>query len=1155
MAEARSVVVRLSMEAAQYIREAQKVGKLTEDAMSKAERATQRQAQALDTIERGSGRMALALTAGLVASGKAAIDWESQFAGVEKTVDGTAQQMAALEAELRGLATSMPATHQEIAATAEAAGQLGVAREDVADFTKTMVQLGETTNLTADQAATDIAQMANVMGTAPEEIERVGAALVALGNDGASTEAQILGMAQRIAGAGAQIGLTEADILGIANAAASMGIEVEAGGTAVSRVFTDMAKAVSQGGEDLDAFAKVAGLTNEEFSRLFAQDPAQAFAAFTTGLNDIKEAGGDVFTTLDQLGLSDVRVSQALLGMAASGDLLTDSLQLGADAFAENSALAEEYAKRADTTAAQTQVAWNQIRDAGIDAGATLLPVVAELANGVATVTGAFRELPDPVQASLTKLLAVGALVSGGTWLGIKAVRGVSELRDAVVDLGLAGGRTGTSLGRMATRAAGIAAVAGSVSILGNELGKALGAVVDAQDVDAQLENILVGGDPALLGRISDDIAKVGSTSGAAVEPIKELATGFGLFANTDLDNSAQNIELVDQAMAAMVESGRIREATELFNQFVAEAEGMSVIDGVAPSIGNELFDKYAGNFDAYALALDNAKGSAEAAGPANEEYAASAESSGQSAADAAAEVSSLARAMRDQVSAALGAFDATTRYGEAVAAAREQAKTGEKGLNAMTEAGRNNRNALSGLAATWNEQPKAVKNSQQAYEGARRTFINFAMQMGVGRQRARELANSLLEVPRRVVSEARVDDKQAQGAIRDTNSDLVALDRYKATPKITVSSNAGQAASSTRSTLSGIADENVYINVIRRLTTGQQTGDGAGGLTREAMGGMYRGNVKVYASGGLDRPDGHQPELYRGTTIRMWGEPETKGEAYIPLADDYRRPRARKILEMTADELGGEVEWYARGGRRGRRGDGENKRSLVAQTYAATIVNGFARDLEYLSTTAANAAIELKVMKGTLKEEREARKKLISQQKEYQQSVAGQFNNDLFGNGLEGLRVQLEADRNDSNTMRQLLQQLAGKGLDTEGGLFAALSQSGDITTARQLLATGRSGIDQYEALFGQRARAQQQLGAFAAQEKFGDSVAQFDRVIGRLERQIDKIGDRVEKGAEKGAERGSERGSEKGTNKGARDGIQGRAASTNTRRKLGGK
>jgi Phage-related minor tail protein. len=71
---------------------------------------------------------------------------------------------------------------------AEAAGQLGVRTEDIAQFTRTMIALGETTNLTADQAATSLAQLMNVMGTAPENVERLASALVDLGNNSATTD-------------------------------------------------------------------------------------------------------------------------------------------------------------------------------------------------------------------------------------------------------------------------------------------------------------------------------------------------------------------------------------------------------------------------------------------------------------------------------------------------------------------------------------------------------------------------------------------------------------------------------------------------------------------------------------------------------------------------------------------------------------------------------------------------------------------------------------------------------------------------------------------------------------------------------------------------------------------------------------------------------
>src|SRR5699024_3975242 len=165
----------------------------------------------METAGRALTALGLTTVGALGLATKSAIDWESAWAGVRKTVDGSDVELAAVEDGLRNLATTLPATHAEIAAVAEAAGQLGVQTDSIVDFTETMINLGETTNLSADEAATSIAQLMNIMQTAPDDVDNLGAALVELGNNGASTERDIIQMAQRIASSGQIVGLTEAE--------------------------------------------------------------------------------------------------------------------------------------------------------------------------------------------------------------------------------------------------------------------------------------------------------------------------------------------------------------------------------------------------------------------------------------------------------------------------------------------------------------------------------------------------------------------------------------------------------------------------------------------------------------------------------------------------------------------------------------------------------------------------------------------------------------------------------------------------------------------------------------------------------------------------------------------------------------------------------
>lgn len=308
-----------------------------------------------------------------------AIAFESAFAGVIKTVDGVVNEFGiltsdgiALREELRGLATEIPVAFEEIAGIAELGGQLGVARDDIADFTETIAAMAVSTDLSSEAAATALAQIGNVMQSDQEELDRFASAVVALGNNMATTESSIVNFSQRIAGAGAIAGLTEGDIAGIGAAFASVGVEAEAGGTAVQKVLLGINSAVVTGGEDLETFAAVAGTTAEDFADQWEQDAGAAFTSFVEGLGSL---GDDAIFALEELGLQDQRLIRSFLSLANAGDLLGESITLSNDAFAENTALAEEAERRYETTESQIQILKNTWREISATLGEAFLPV------------------------------------------------------------------------------------------------------------------------------------------------------------------------------------------------------------------------------------------------------------------------------------------------------------------------------------------------------------------------------------------------------------------------------------------------------------------------------------------------------------------------------------------------------------------------------------------------------------------------------------------------------------------------------------------------------------------------------------------------------------------------------------------------------------
>jgi TP901 family phage tail tape measure protein len=430
----------------------------------------EQQQKAVDEVMTTSGTAMLGFGAavgiGLAAATKAAIDWESAWTGVAKVVDGTPEQLGALEGELRDLATTLPQTHAEIAGVAAAAGQLGIAREDIAEFTRTMVAMGVSTDLASEDAAMAMARLMNIMQSAPGEVDNLGSAIVGLGNAGASTESEIVDMALRIAGAGHTVGMTEAEVLGFASALASVGIEAESGGSSISTAMIKISEAVNEGGDSLQGFADVAGVTADEFASKFQSDPAAAIDLFVQGLGRMQSSGQDVFATLDTLGLSEIRLRDALLRLAGAGTLLTDSLATGNEAWRENSALMDEAARRYGTTEAQIQIARNQITDMGISLGENLLPTIRSFLDAGQGMFAWFQDLSEGTRNAIVVLGTVSAvvgLVGGAALVAAPKINALS-----------------VSLGEMGTKTAGRAsrALSGLSNLMLGPWGAAVGAAV-----------------------------------------------------------------------------------------------------------------------------------------------------------------------------------------------------------------------------------------------------------------------------------------------------------------------------------------------------------------------------------------------------------------------------------------------------------------------------------------------------------------------------------------------------------------------------------------------------------------------------------------------------------------------------------------------------
>ncbi|HEY5482834.1 MAG TPA: phage tail tape measure protein, partial [Propionibacteriaceae bacterium] len=608
---ARTVAVNLTVKGVAAV----KAG-FAEVAAASSSTAGQLEKHATSAKKLGSSMLEM----GAVAAGgvglmvNAAMDWQTEWIQVAKTTTGTTAQLDALQSSLRNMATEIPTSAKDIAAVAGAVSALGVAAPNIAEFTRVMIELGDTTNMSAADATTSLGKFMAVMGTASGDVGRLGSTVLALGASSTATESDIVAMALTIAGAAKTVGMTEAQTLSFAAALTSVG---GAAGSSVAQAMLKMDAAVRAGGDGLDALAATSGLTAAEFTQMWGSDAAGATAAFVTGLGQIQSSGGSVDDVLSRLKISVGKQSDGLRRLAADSDLLSASLNTGENAWSANTALVTAATKQYDTAESRITIAWNRINDAAITAGGKILPMVAGLADGAGKAATAFGNLPGPVLSVLGSLgtgVAVIGLVGGGL---LKLAASGASAHKAFTDMSTSFPKTASALGAVG-KAAGVAAIAlvaldAAIAVVNALTPKAYGSLDDAVGIMIKLAGASNTAD-GTLNKFFQDANGVWSGFGSTdlVTGVDNIESAFARInkpgfldqinnvgqaivsaisfggAKTDIAKITDQFTKLDSGLAAMGSGGGADQAAAAFKKVAAAADDMD------PQKLIDLFPEYA---------------------------------------------------------------------------------------------------------------------------------------------------------------------------------------------------------------------------------------------------------------------------------------------------------------------------------------------------------------------------------------------------------------------------------------------------------------------------------------------------------------------------------------------------------------------------------
>lgn len=926
----RTVAAIFDADVSRYVAKLLEMQKVTQETASQISRSSVKNRSDWDRVGTGMLKTGALVGGGLALVTTAAVQWQSEFAGVAKTVGGTDQQLSALDGQLRGLARTMSSSHQEIAQVAENAGQLGVATKDIARFTRTMLMLGESTNLTADEASTSIAQLMTIMGTAPEKVDRLGAVLVRLGNNGASTESQIVQLSQRIAGASRAIGLNEEQVLGWSSAIASTGMNVEAGGTAMSRVFTRLDRLVSSGSDKLKVLSE---LTGTDFAQAFKTDASGAVLDLVQSLGNLQKQGGSITSVLDQIGVKSVYESDVLRRLAGAGTLAADQLGYASDEMGKGTALLIEYQKRQQTAAARIEVAWNNIRDSAIDMGSELLPAVSGGADGLADLVHQIQSIPGPIKAGAIQLAGFAAaslLVVGG---GMKVAGVVSNMTASYANLAEKSPRAAAGIRKAAVAALAFAAATA-----------ALKAFTSAYD-DFAAGNRTKNADLAS-GMLLDfnrnahtlDLSKVFGTEQknaftgevySAREALQrafspdfgsQLADGFwgGFGMSTSGSRIKEQVSEVDKALSSLVASGNSDAAFKGyrdFQQFV-EASGVS-FDKVRPSltafrqqleltaeglnlggqISEDEFTAWMGGKIPAAVTKAVAAGGDLVNNLTDQQ---------RTLTGATTTVEQYTAALWDAANAALELSGSKIGFEAAIDDTASTIKGNQKKRGKGTKVGdstsmnyavnRENKQALDDLATasqryinTLIDQDASTTKVVDVTQRARDKYIDAAVAAGYGGDKAKQMADDMGLIPDDV--KAVIETKLERAAINEWTAYKPGDKWPKIRPKLTQSTF------------------DVTLKTVWRINGGPKFSTADGAIYRRAGDHV----IKSFENGGYLTPIGsQQPQIQtnRGPAGIQWAETGAGPWEGFVSGHPAKRDRSRTITTEIASRLGGTVEW-----------------------------------------------------------------------------------------------------------------------------------------------------------------------------------------------------------------------------------------------------
>ena len=342
-----------------------------------------------------------------------AIKFESAMADVKKVVNfDSPQGLVNMRQDLLDLSTQIPITADGLAQIAAAAGQSGIAANEITKFTEAAAKMGTAFDISAEEAGQAMAEMRTAFKMSQTDVEALADKINYLGNTSPNSAAKIMKIVQTVGPLGELAGVSAAQIAAMGASVNSLTPEVVA--TGLKNMFLALTKGESATKSASDAFKKL-GLDSVQVSKDMQQNSEATINRIIEALKKLPEAQRTA-TINDIFGAEALPV---IAQMVTNTETLTKNLTAVGDATKYAGSMQQEYAARSATTENQLALFSNNLNVLKVNVGSALLPAINQLAQAIIPVVQSMATWAQQNPDLVTQIVAItGAVLGAITVLG-----------------------------------------------------------------------------------------------------------------------------------------------------------------------------------------------------------------------------------------------------------------------------------------------------------------------------------------------------------------------------------------------------------------------------------------------------------------------------------------------------------------------------------------------------------------------------------------------------------------------------------------------------------------------------------------------------------------------------------------------------------------